>query len=252
MDDVGKVAENFNIYDLFTVMLPGMIVLCIGYIWVPVEYLGVIMRYGAGKFVLFFLLSYFVGAVLRELGAVLDKNYLYEKLYGGNPKDVYIVHNIDDESKVVLHNIADRQMAAFINKAVLDRVDYTIKKDLNDNNKQHFVCDCCMNYLEARGLSFKANKMGTIFEFSRSIMVGIPLIIILLYLYSNCHAWSIPIESHIIALSALLTVPLFYKARIRYEQFRYSTILRTYYLTTIYDELKGNDLEKDYRCNFHM
>lgn len=74
MDGINMMTDKFNIFDVFSTMLPGMILLCLAYVCMPNLILLFIKEYGVvGKLLLFFIFSYLYGLLLHEIGYVINK-----------------------------------------------------------------------------------------------------------------------------------------------------------------------------------
>lgn len=78
-----KFVEKFNVFDIFTILLPGVIISCLFSISLSFKYYDIWKNCGNEKYVLFFVFSYVLGVMFQEIGTILDKKYLGKYLYGG-------------------------------------------------------------------------------------------------------------------------------------------------------------------------
>lgn len=85
-----KFVEKFNVFDIFTMLLPGIIISCLFSISLSFKYYDTWKNYGNEKYVLFFIFSYVLGVIFQEIGTILDKKYIWKYLYGGEPRYIFL------------------------------------------------------------------------------------------------------------------------------------------------------------------
>lgn len=218
--------EKFNIFDLFTMLIPGIIISTLFSISLSFRYKDLWENAGNEKYVLFFVFSYLCGVVFQELGTIADKKFLNNILYGGNPREIYLLKNGHER---ILNE------EAFYNNVLLIRDFFAKKFDIKDietiNIKDEkelnsLVFGYCLNLLESKKLTGKADKMIVISEMSRSLFWGcIATIILNLYMifkYSYLY--------HFYYLEMLFLIILsfiFISRKVRYEKYRIRILLRT-------------------------
>lgn len=83
--------DKFNIFDLFTMLIPGIIISSLWGISFSFQYYDRWVNWGNEKYVIFFVFSYMCGVIFQELGTIADKKFLYNILYGGNPREIYLL-----------------------------------------------------------------------------------------------------------------------------------------------------------------
>ena len=258
MDSVEKATEKMNIFDIFAYILPGMILLSMAYICIPDLMRDYVRQFGVGKYVLFFMFSYFYGVVLHELGNAADRKFVLKCLYKSMPRD----HYLDDENKV-LRTPVTRRIAKVVYEEVVNELDPRIKsgfkneiKEEGSSNKeypdymQHLVFSLCVNYLELHGYNTKADKFTTLSEFGRSMCIGLPITTVFVVAVRWLTNSSFPpcFWRFILIAFILILCLLFGRMKKTYEQFRYSTIMRTYYLAThpVCKESKKQGMDRRY------
>lgn len=85
-----KFLEKFNIFDIFTMLVPGIIISCLLGVSLSFEYYNSWEKWGNEKYFIFFVFSYICGILFQEIGTMLDKAFLDFILYGGNPREIYL------------------------------------------------------------------------------------------------------------------------------------------------------------------
>lgn len=75
-----KFVEKFNVFDIFTTLLPGAIISCLYGVSLSFEYYDTWEKFSNEKYVIFFIFAYVVGIILHEISTLLDKKFLIMKL----------------------------------------------------------------------------------------------------------------------------------------------------------------------------
>lgn len=88
-----KFIEKFNIFDIFTMLGPGLIISCLYGVSLSFQYYDIWKNYGNGKYVIFFVFSYFLGIIFQEIGTVLDKS-VYGSVYMGENRGRFFCQRI--------------------------------------------------------------------------------------------------------------------------------------------------------------
>lgn len=219
-----KFVEKFNVFDIFTMLLPGIIISCLFSISLSFKYYDTWKNYGNEKYVLFFIFSYVLGVIFQEIGTILDKKYIWKYLYGGEPRYIFL-------SEDYYENIFGTELAY---KNALDTENY-LKKYINseiyenasEKEKNALIFEYCLNICEMKGITYKADKMFVISEMSRSIFWGcISTIILNMYLIFVCSycATFLYYEIPLLVISAII---FFYRKK-RYEQYRIRILIRMF------------------------
>lgn len=226
---MSKVIERFNMYDLFTMLIPGVIISTLLGISLAFEYYCIWKDWGNEKYVVFFILSYFLGIFLNELGAYVDKKLLYSFLYGGNPREIYLLEckykNIFNEELFYKQALYIKRY--FIKKLHIKNTEKMCIQDKKDLNS--LIFGYCLNIAENNNLAVKSEKMLVISEMSRSLFLGCVFTIILnlymIFQYANYDTFYY-IETIILFLMALI----FLYRKKRYEIYRIRILFRSFFL----------------------
>lgn len=88
-----KFVEKFNIFDLFTMLIPGIAISSLFGVSLSFKYYSVWQSYGNGKYVLFFVLAYIFGLLFSEIGTIFDNLFMYNFLYKGKPRKIFLLNN---------------------------------------------------------------------------------------------------------------------------------------------------------------
>ena len=99
-----KFVEKFNIFDIFTMLVPGIVISCLFSISLSFKYYDAWKNYGNEKYVLFFVFSYVLGVMFQEIGTILDEKYLWKHLCGGELRHIFL-------SEDCYKNIFDTELA---------------------------------------------------------------------------------------------------------------------------------------------
>ena len=219
--------EKFNVFDLFTMLIPGIIISTLLYISLSFKYYDQWKDYGKEKYIIFFVISYLFGIFFQQIGNIIDEMWLYKIIYGGNPKETFL---LKDQYMKVLDN-------EFVYKDALNVKDYLLRY-LNINNKnlktikqeKQFnarIFSYCLNIVEINGLSYKSDKMLVISEMSRSLSLGCIAIFFLnvfMCLFCHFHYKFYIVESILLLFLCII----FLYRKVQYEKYRYRIVLRMF------------------------
>lgn len=250
-----KFVEKFNIFDLFTMLIPGIVISTLFGISLSFKYYDTWSEWGNEKYVVFFILSYLFGVIFQELGTILDKFCLCNILYGGNPKEIFL---LDDKYKKIFSDILSYNDALKIKNYIIKSFDiktestnyeksdrkqkrtlkkrrkiFSIKlkhkkldkKTENDKIINSYIFAYCLNISEMNNLTGKSDKMFVISEMSRSLFWGCVCTIILnLYMVLS---YSLYLEFYLVETLTLIFISyIFLQRKKRYEKFRIHILLR--------------------------
>lgn len=219
--------EKFNIFDLFTMLIPGVIISTLLCISLSFKFYSQWINGGNEKYIVFFVISYLLGIVFQQIGNILDKKHLYKYMYGGSPREIFL---LKDKYMKILDNELAYKDALNIKKYLIDYFDIDIPNIRNIEQQKQLnarIFSYCLNIVEINGLSFKADKMLVVSEMSRSLSLGCISIIsinLLMVLYFHFHYIFYFIESIIL----LFLSGIFLYRKIQYEKYRYRIILRMF------------------------
>lgn len=229
-----KFVDKFNIFDLFTMLIPGIVISILFSISLSFKYYDTWSKWGNEKYVIFFIFSYFFGVIFQELGTILDKQFLWKVLYGGNPREVFLL-----EDNELLNNKLEYDDAIKIKNYIIKS--FNIDENKNNDKKifNSYIFAYCLNMSEMNNLTSKSDKMFVISEMSRSLFWGCACTV-----FFNCimvfqcwlHWKFYLIESILLIFIGII----FLERKKRYEKYRIDILLRALiiYLTEK-DKLKG-------------
>lgn len=228
-----KFVDKFNIFDLFTMLIPGLINTSLFAISLYPKYGTIWKNWGNEKIALFCVFSYFCGVAFQEFGTLMNELFVYRLMYGGKPREVYL---IDGKYKRIYKEKLFFDNMQEIKKYFLNTLN--IKEDNYENKELNsMVFDYCMNIAENKNLTTKSEKMTVISEMSRSLSWGCICTIILnifMMAYFKCKNSYLWVE--IIFLFFAIVIFLFRQNR--YEKYSMEELLRTFFLHINVDTLK--------------
>lgn len=221
-----KFLEKFNIFDIFTMLVPGIIISCLLGVSLSFEYYNSWEKWGNEKYFIFFVFSYICGILFQEIGTMLDKAFLDFILYGGNPREIYLENNIKNR----FHKVFDNEIVYNDAVKIIEQLKAhigIIVEECGDRKKLHaLLFSYCLNVCEARGWSFKADKMLVVSEMSRSLFLGC---VVAFFLNAFLGYYLSYTKERIIFMGFLvISALIFFVRKKRYEKYRISIILRAY------------------------
>ena len=213
-----KLFDKFNVFDIFTMLIPGLIIATLLGISLSEELSVYWGKAGGEKYFVFVAISYFIGIVLHEMGTFIDILSSKNK----KPREVFLI----DKEEVSSKKKSDKETSSkkSIRKKFSSRIidepaffnDLTCLKDkmssivgiktsTDDNKKDSRAVKTsnkaedeakearideekksnalfygyCLSICEYNGLSTKAEKMTIISEMSRSLSLGCAIVAIL-------------------------------------------------------------------------
>ena len=84
--------KKFNIFDFFTMLVPGVIISILFCISLSYKYYETWNTFGSEKYTVFIIISYLCGVAMQQIGNILDEKVLYKYIYGGHPRIVYLLN----------------------------------------------------------------------------------------------------------------------------------------------------------------
>ena len=229
-----KFVDKFNIFDLFTMLIPGIINTTLFVISLYPIYGKTWSSWGNEKIALFFILSYFCGVLFQEFGTIMDEYLFHNIIYGGRPREIYLIeskYNKIYKEKLFFNNML--YIKEYFKNAL------QIKDDMfhNEEELNSMVFDYCMNIAEKNNWTAKSEKMTVISEMSRSLFWGCLLTILLnkcLIAFGNCAVLYLMVED----LFLIFGIIVFSIRKIRYERYSMEELLRIIYLHINEENLK--------------
>lgn len=230
--------EKFNIFDLFTMLIPGIIICTLFGISLSFKYYNLWLNLGSEKYVIFFIFSYLCGVIFQEIGTIADDMFFNKILYGGKPKEIFLLK--DKYEKVLDHEILYND-AIRIKKYILNILDINNKKNTDIYMKRQLnseIFSHCLSIAEKNNITYKADKMLVISEMGRSLFWGcISTIVLNLYMIFK---YSLYKNFYYIEIIFLIIMGLiFLHRKIIYEKYRFHILIRTFIL-----HIKENNIKK--------
>lgn len=219
--------EKFNIFDLFTMLIPGIVISSLWSISFSFQYYDKWINCGNEKYVIFFVFSYMCGVIFHELGTIADIKFLYNILYGGKPREIFLLNDkykkfFNDE---LSYKDALRIKDYFIDYLYINNIEESNTEQQKELNSLIFAY--CLNMSETNNLTRKSDKMIAISEMSRSIFWGC-LSTVLLNLYM-IFRYSFHYKFYFAEIVVLLILSLIFLFRkTRYEKYRLRILLRIF------------------------
>jgi hypothetical protein len=219
--------EKFNVFDLFTMLIPGIIISTSFSISLSYEYYDLWKSFGNEKYVGFFIVSYLFGVIYQEIGTIFDNLFMYRILYGGKPREMFLTKQ--------KHRKIFKDELSY--KDALQIRDYYAKffniKNINHMNKKNekalnsLIFSYCLNTCEKNNLTYKSDKMIVISEMSRSLALGCISNIVL----NLCMIRKYSLHHKFYCIEIIILIILFFIflcRKVRYEKYRIKIVLRTF------------------------
>lgn len=220
-----KFVDKFNIFDLFTMLIPGILISCLFGITFSIKFYNVWETCGNEKYFLFFVFSYACGLIFQELGTILDNLILNFILYGGDPKEIFLLDNRKRGFRKVFKNQLFCQNATKIFQNAKKYMHIPESENTKELNSLFF--GYCLNICEMEGISWKADKMLVVSEMSRSLALGCFSACILNIIF-NFSSVSTTLFFKCETIVLFIAGIIFLIRKKRYEIYRIEMIIRTY------------------------
>ena len=167
------------------------------------------------------------GVIFHELGTIADIKFLYNILYGGKPREIFL---LNDKYKKIFNDELSYKDALRIKDYFID---YLYINNIEESNTEQqkelnsLIFAYCLNMSETNNLTRKSDKMIAISEMSRSIFWGC-LSTVLLNLYM-IFRYSFHYKFYFAEIVVLLILSLIFLFRkTRYEKYRLRILLRIF------------------------
>lgn len=98
---VENLFEKFNMFDMFTMLIPGVIISTLSCTSLSFEFYNQWVDWGNEKYIIFFVISYLLGIISQQMGNIIDEKFLYKIIYGGKPREIFL---LKDKYKRILNN----------------------------------------------------------------------------------------------------------------------------------------------------
>lgn len=224
-----RIIEKFNIFDIFTLLIPGIGISSLFGISLSTQYYDLWLKIGKEKYFFFIIFSYFCGIIYQEFGTLCDKKFLYEILYKGNPREIFLLQN---GHNAILDEELFFEETLFIKKHIIDNLNIQINENMTEKEEKELnslIFGFCLDISERNNLTGKSEKMIIISEMSRSLFWGcISTIILNLYMIFK---YSLYYNFYFVEILFLIFISyIFIKRKKRYERYRIRILLRSFYL----------------------
>ena len=223
-----KFLEKFNIFDIFTMLLPGIVISSLFGISLSFKYYEIWENWENEKYILFFIISYVCGLIFQEIGTVFDKIFMFKILYGGEPRKIFL---LESRHTKIFDDELSYKNALRIKQYLNDYINIETSENVNEEKLNSLMFAYCLNICEMNGLASKADKMIVISEMSMSLFWGciatIILNVIMIFAFS-CHSLFLYGEIPFLIMIAIV----FLSRKRRYEQYRIRILLRMFLIYT--------------------
>ena len=223
--------EQFNSFDLFTNVIPGIIIATLFGILSPERYLTMWKDFPKEKYTLFFVISYLLGIVLYEL-SLLYRKAVNERLFCCDPSAIVFNKN-DPERLRFLRNsytcmLADNVLNTVVELDALKESDHKEKRDIRELSM--FTVAYCLSKISESNKSKKLEKMGIISDFSRELVVGMVFILLSQIIWLGTGELQLSFHRTIYCALLVFMIVCFHKRALRYQRYRLTMLIRCYYL----------------------
>lgn len=216
--------EKFNMFDIFTTLIPGIIISALFGISLYPKYDSLWLSLGNEKYVGFFIFSYLCGVIFQELGTIADHKFLWKILYGGNPREVFLSAN---KYKKFFEFDLSYENAVKVKEYFINYFNISDANSLDQEKLHSFIFTYCLNMSEMKKLTGKIDKMIVISEMSRSLFLGCLFTILInmgMFICFPGLRLFYFIESVLLIILSLILM----HRKIRYEKYRLQILLRTF------------------------
>lgn len=220
------ITEKVGIYDIFGVIVPGIIITTAFIFLMPGIFYNDIKAIFTESYEIIFgalVFSYFCGAVLHEVGVIIDDSC--GKMLG-KPKDTFLMkkdpYNVIENpiDRIAFENLSDNIMESFGKKS----------KTFDELDKTKFLFSYCINYSEIHGMNKKSEKFQSLSEMSMSLFLGF-FICAVVYLGWGLTGSILMDEIYWIKMSVLIiSMLVFIERKVRYLRYRIRSLVRTCYI----------------------
>lgn len=171
-DKMEKITEKFNVFDIFSMMIPGIGILMIFCISFSPVYYNTWKEIGGEKYVVYLIVAYFCGILYHEIGTILDKLVINKLLYTGKIREIFLLEN---GHKEIFAEDLYFQDALFIRDYFIKNLKIEMPRHMTQQEEKEFnsvIYGYSLNLIEKLKLNQKSEKMIAISEMSRSMFWG--------------------------------------------------------------------------------
>lgn len=226
-----KMVEKFNIFDIFTMLIPGIGITSLFCISLSFQYYDLWLKIGNEKYIIFVIFSYFCGVIFQEFGTICDKKFLYNISFKGNPREICFLQK---GHETIFNEELFYKEALSIKKFIIAKLHIEENSNLDEKEEKELnaiIYGFCLNLSEVKNISGKAEKMIVLSEMSRSLFWGCFSTIILNIYMVIKYFYSIYRNFYFIEIVFLVFASyIFYKRKKRYERYRIRILFRELYL----------------------
>ena len=220
---MGSYVSKFGFYEFLALLLPGTVFtqafLLFSNSWRIITERTVFQTLSTEQYAVIIVLgSFLAGLILQELGTIIDRLLFYRLLYGENPDQAWARECPVSECKC--HRWVIRDPHSVTEAKALCKTTHTGEESSPDRYFYYML-----NTLEAKGIEGKAEKMMIASELSRSLALGSVILLLLHLGESICCSTNISI---LYVICLIVVICLFSIRKVRYERFRFSTVVRTF------------------------
>ena len=259
-----KLLERFNLFDVFTMLIPGVIITTLAWISLSEPMAYYFADVGNEKYLFFIVIGYFVGVIYQEIGTIMDRLFLSKRLYGGPLREVFLSKEKNASAKwkkfgnpAILNEPGFFEEVKKLKEKLAKEVMFEAasgpeagaagaeagagsvagsgaseaEKARAEANSNSLFCGYCLDLCERHGIHAKSEKISIISEMSRSLFWGCATIVVLnliLILSTIITGFNGGLILFYVVESILLAVAglVMLKRKARYEVYRLRIMLR--------------------------
>ncbi len=221
-----NIFNKFGIYDLFSMLVPGVVITVEFLVLMPKLFENILQEYKSGiiGYFLFFVTSYVVGIFVHELGTIWDEKR-------GLRRNTFLINY---GKKETITGCLDFEMAKSLKSKVLRKSglnNFRYTKSLDKNYEEtKFLYSYCVNYSEIEGINGKSEKMQSTAEMCRSIYWGSVICAIGYIIYGIAYEIKIDFFYFLNEISLIVISVVFFHRNIRYQKYRIRSLIRTCFI----------------------
>ena len=213
-----KILDKLGVYDLVAVLLSGISISTFTMLIVDRVYrLSIKFDAEINEYVIFLVISYFIGLVFQEMGSLIQKKILY--------KDNGLLKKALQTSE---------KSSTYMTVEEKNRIYKSVTKKIGSNNDND-VYNYCKFYVFNRCDTSRIDKDQSISAMSRSLsLYFVILTIILFFIYFI----QFDLTKFIIMIITFSLSFILYNRSVRFTIIRYISIFRTYYYYNLQNNIK--------------
>ena len=213
-----KILDKLGVYDLVAVLLSGISISTFTMLIVDRVYrLSIKFDAEINEYVIFFVISYFIGLVFQEMGSLIQKKILY--------KDNGLLKKALQTSE---------KSSTYMTVEEKNRIYKSVTKKIGSNNDND-VYNYCKFYVFNRCDTSRIDKDQSISAMSRSLSLYFVILTIILF-FTNYIQFDL--TKFIIMIINFSLSFILYNRSVRFTIIRYISIFRTYYYYNLQNNIK--------------